>query len=359
MTQVAVIINSFDGFSDCWPGLIHGLTKYWPDCPYPIHLVSNFKDCDADDVSTLKVGDLASWSERLLAALSRVHTPYILFLQEDYWLTSPVDTERVEEYVRLMQRDDLSYIRLLAVPPPGRDSPSDPRLGIIARDGEYRTSSQIALWRREVLSELLVPGESVWQFELEGTPRSRRYGDTFLSVKAHGDDPYYWGMYYLCTAVNGGRWSRAAKRYAETEGVAMDFSQRRSETWWDDFKRSGRVGAAARISQHRVRAAGEEPKGIPAQGAAATPDPFLISCEPSRTYGSRVVSVHAAFGALRRYPSYVRARRAFQSHGPRSAAPRSRRPPGSGRSHRHDAVRSALHLSRRLGGQPRCGSAAP
>ena len=80
MTQVAVIINSFDGFSDCWPGLIHGLTKYWPDCPYPIHLVSNFKDCEGGDVSTLKVGDLASWSERLLAALSRVHTPYILFL---------------------------------------------------------------------------------------------------------------------------------------------------------------------------------------------------------------------------------------------------------------------------------------
>ena len=60
------------------------------DFPYPIHLVSNFKDCGAGDITTLKVGDLVSWSERLLAALSRVYTPYILFLQEDYWLTSPV-----------------------------------------------------------------------------------------------------------------------------------------------------------------------------------------------------------------------------------------------------------------------------
>jgi len=313
MTQVAVIINSFDGFSDCWPGLIHGLTKYWPDCPYPIHLVSNFKDCDAGDVSTLKVGDLASWSERLLAALSRVHTPYILFLQEDYWLTSPVDTERVEEYVRVMERDDLSYIRLLAVPPPGLDSPSDPRLGIIARDSGYRTSTQIALWRREVLSELLVPGESVWQFELEGTPRSRRYGDTFLSVKAHDDDPYYWGMYYLCTAVNAGRWSRAAKRYAETEGVAMDFGQRRSETWWDDFKRSRRVGAAARIWQHRVGLLARNPKGFLHKTRQRLADPLPDLLRATRTYGSRVVSVHAAFGALRRYPSFLRERRAFQS----------------------------------------------
>ena len=313
MTQVAVIINSFDGFSDCWPGLVHGLTKYWPDCPYPIHLVSNFKDCDAGDVTTLKVGDLVSWSERLLAALSRVHTPYILFLQEDYWLTSPVDTERVREYVRVMERDDLNYIRFLAVPPPGRDSPSDPRLGIIARDGEYRTSSQIALWRREVLSELLVPGESVWQFELEGTPRSRRYGDTFLSVKAHGDDPYYWGMYYLCTAVNGGRWSRAAKRYAETEGVAMDFSQRRSETWWDDFKRSRRFGATARISQHRAELLARNPTAFLHKTQQRLTDPVRYLLRAIRTYGSRVVSLHAAFGALRRYPSYVRARRAFQA----------------------------------------------
>ena len=313
MTQVAVIINSFDGFSDCWPGLIHGLNKYWPDCPYPIHLVSNFKDCEGGDVSTLKVGDLVSWSERLLAALSRVHTPYILFLQEDYWLTSPVDTERVQDYVRLMERDNLSYIRLLAIPPPSRGSASDPRLGIIARDGAYRTSSQIALWRREVLSELLVPGESVWQFELEGTPRSRRYGDTFLSVKAHGDDPYYWGMYYLCTAVNGGRWSRAAKRYAETEGVAMDFSQRRSETWWDDFKRSRRIGAAARISQHRAELLARNPTAFLRKTQQRLTDPVRYLLRAIRTYGSRVVSLRAAFGALRRYPSYVRARRAFQS----------------------------------------------
>jgi hypothetical protein len=111
---------------------------------------------------------------------------------------------------------------------------------------------QIALWRSDVLSELLVPGESVWQFEVAGSRRSRCYGDTFLSVKAHGDDPYYWGVYYVCTAVNAGRWSRAAKRYAAVEHVAVDFSQRRSETWWDDFKRSGRIGAAAQAAQHRL-----------------------------------------------------------------------------------------------------------
>jgi hypothetical protein len=259
MNELAVIINSFDGFSDCWPGVLHGLTKYWPDCPYPIHLITNFKRIDHPHVSVLQTGNDISWSDQLLAATAHIHSRYILLFLEDYWLTTPVDTQRVKDFASLMQTEDLNYIRLLAVPPPDLDFPADPRLGVIAVGASYRTATQIALWRSEVLQNLLISGESAWQFELAGTVRSRRYGDTFLSVKANGNDPYFWGMRYLCTAVNRGRWARAAKRYAEAEGVAIDFSRRPSETWWDDFKRSGRVGSAMAVGEHRLRLLQRDP----------------------------------------------------------------------------------------------------
>jgi hypothetical protein len=238
----------------------HGLRKYWPDCPYPIYLVSNFKNFEAPGVSVLKMGEDTNWSQRLAEALSRLDTTYIMYFQEDYWITHPVDTARVRDYVGHMDRTGLNYVRLLAAPPPTRDFPGDSRLGVIARDGDYRTSAQIALWRRDVLGELLVPGESVWEFEIKGTARSRRYGDTFVSVKPHHGDPYYWGMYYVCTAINAGRWARAAKVYARDEGLSVDFSRLPSETRWQEFQRARWGGRTiVEVVTHRLSMLVTEP----------------------------------------------------------------------------------------------------
>ena len=121
------------------------------------------------------------------------------------------------------------------------------------------------------------------------------------------------GDVFLCTAVNGGRWSRAAKRYAETEGVAMDFSQRRSETWWDDFKRSRRFGATARMSQHRAELLARNPTAFLHKTQQRLTDPvrYLLRAIPYLRIESRLPT--RRLRGLRRYPSYVRARRAFQA----------------------------------------------
>ena len=260
MSQVSILISSFDGYSDCWLPVCHGITKYWPDRPYPVHLMTNLKDFAHPGIQVLKVGPDRGWSQRMLTALDRLQTPYVMYFQEDYWIMAPVDTARVQEYVGLMERKGLHYIRLLAKPQPDRDFPDDPRLGIIdAAKGTYRTSVQISLWRREVLRDLLSPEENVWQFELNATERSRRYGDTFLSIKKHEGDDFHWGIRYLCTAVNAGRWFRAAKVYAQQEGLEVDFSRLPMESWWDDFKRSGRLGAAAGLLAHRVGLALRDP----------------------------------------------------------------------------------------------------
>jgi hypothetical protein len=250
--DATVLISSFDGYSDCWGAVAHGLTKYWPDCPYSIRLVTEEMAFPHPRIQALPVGRDVIWSNRMLRALSSIETPFIVYFQEDYWLNEPVRTDRVLEYVDLMKTRGLDYLRLLANPVPDLDFPGDARLGVLADAAEYRTSSQIALWRRQVLVDLLVPGESVWQFERAGTDRSRKYGRTFLSVKSLDGDDYANGMRYVCTAINSGKWARMAHEYAKAEGLAVDFSRRPTETWWDEFKRSGPLGHLARNWAHRL-----------------------------------------------------------------------------------------------------------
>lgn len=246
MNKLTIFISSCDAFSDCWEPYCHGLRKYWPDRPYEVLIVSNFKDFDNGIARAIKVGEDKGWSENTTRALREVKTPYIFYTHEDFWIKKAVDTRVIEEYVSLMESGKADYIRLFPAPPPDRDFPDDQRLGILLDEAPYRTSLQVALWRKSVMEALIVAGENPWHFELRGPARSRKYGSRFLCVKRFYDQekqPYHYGVDYVCTAINKGRWSKAAKEYAQAEGLVVDFSNRPSENWWDDFTRSGRIGA--------------------------------------------------------------------------------------------------------------------
>lgn len=250
--EVTVLISSFDGYSECWEPVAHGIRKYWPGCPYRVLLMTEEKTFFHPAVETLRVGPNPVWSNGMISVVSRIATPFIVYFQEDYWLSEAVDTARIMGYVELMEAERLSYLRLLANPQPDFPFPLDHRLGVLADHAAYRTSLQIAIWRREVLLDLLVPGESAGQFEIRGTERSRKYGPSFLSVRRGGHDDYANGIRYVCTAINRGKWSRLARPYAQAEGLVVDFSTRPTDTWWDDFKRSGPIGDFIQTLTHRL-----------------------------------------------------------------------------------------------------------
>jgi hypothetical protein len=243
VVPATVLINSFDRYSDCWLPVCHGFTKYWRDCPYPIFLMTNTKDFQHDRIRNLRVGGGRDWSSEVREALERIETPYVIYFQEDYWINERVDTARVTSYVALMEEHGLNYIRLIAKPAPDYDCPYDSRLGVLAEEAVYRTSIQASIWRRQVFLGLIRPGESPWEFERNGTARSRRYGETFLSAKRYGRDEHSYGMRYLCTAINKGKWTRRAKGYAKRERLPVDFSNLASDTWWNDFRRGTALGA--------------------------------------------------------------------------------------------------------------------
>lgn len=252
LSRAAILVSSFDGSSDCWAPFFHGLRKYWPGCPFPVYLISNHLDSPVAGVTAMKVRDDESWSTNLGRALVRLDAEFLLYLQEDYWLREPVDTVRVLSYIGLMERHHLDYVRLLSFPKPDRAWPYDARLGLIDAGASYRTSLQVALWRKETLQRLLRPGESAWSFEMAGTERSRGYTDTFLSVWPAGDDEYFHGLRYLCSALNRGRWARSAIAYARTEGIEVDFSRRPVENWWHEFQRRSRWGGLASRTAYRL-----------------------------------------------------------------------------------------------------------
>lgn len=229
MNDVRLVVPSLDLYKDVWPGLIHGLKKFWPGCPFPVAFITN--SIDAPYGETIKVGgDHTDWGGRMRRGLKQIREPIILWNLCDHWASGPIDNDAILDFVEYIERGYASRIRLY----PGWDHDRtsgafryDKRLLVMAKDSPYRCSCKPSLWDRGVLLRLLRDGESPWDFEKRGRQRSVKY--TFLALRTWGVFPFVTkgdptGPWEKSPVVKG-KWTVAAKRYCQREGLSIDLKK--------------------------------------------------------------------------------------------------------------------------------------
>lgn len=222
MPEMLVVMFSCDKYAAAWEPFCHGFRKYWPDCPWPLVGVSNHLDTPCD--KTVKVGEDKSWSHTVLRGMKRIRAPVILGLFEDHWITGPVDTVVLIDFARHVKRGDAVHIRLKAGDAKHvGDFHLDSRLVVAAPGERYRACLQPAFWSVPDFRKLLKPGETPWEFEQRS---ARRTGGSpkYLCVKSE-HLPYAITPEWSRGVLKGGRWTDGAKKYAEREGLKIDFSR--------------------------------------------------------------------------------------------------------------------------------------
>lgn len=126
------------------------------------------------------------WSNQLLYVLDRIPDDIFWLMLEDYFITQPVDVDMVErlyEYssnLTNLLKMDLAAERLYARGSTDFDTWGD--LEFIKSDvnSPYHMSLYVGLWRRDHLLEVLIPNETPWQIEIEGTNRLQEIGERLL-----------------------------------------------------------------------------------------------------------------------------------------------------------------------------------
>lgn len=228
--KIAVVVSSCDFFEDCWEPFIYCVQKYWKDCPYPLYIVSNHKSIETSKgISFIKVGEDKKFSSNLEVALNQIEADSVIYLQEDYWLNRPVDNNAIEEHIRYCVNNDMDYLRL-----------SFPFLRGNRVNDQYREHSliqkytlclQAAIWKKSTLMQLLIEGDSGWDFEY----KIQQYAiDNHIKVKAlslvekHVDKGF---NYVLGTAVRKGRWTREGYRFLKENGFETWLPKRKQEGW--------------------------------------------------------------------------------------------------------------------------------
>jgi hypothetical protein len=237
--NVSVLVNSTDTFNDCWQPFFQLFKRYWPSCP--CHVVLNTETLEYFDTelqlvcSKVQASDLVSsprlpWSDCLIRCLDGIHTPYVLYLQEDYFLSGVVDQAFIEQCVNVMAAHNVPHVRLMEVDIHARYSKTDlhPLLWQIDQRANYRVSLQAGLWSVTALKNLLRPGESAWNFERHGSVRAMARPDLFLCQSLdHFNRQGRYPIPYKPTGIIRGKWyAPAVVELFASHDISVDYERR-------------------------------------------------------------------------------------------------------------------------------------
>lgn len=236
MADLTVLINSSDGFEDCWSPFFTLFRSHWPDCRYPLLLNTERKSYRHAglQISSSCVGATESrrltWSECLMRCLDTIDTPFVLYLQEDYFLEAPVLSDSLELLIEEMRAGRADVIRVMECSNAGPWSPTrNPLLWSVDREAQYLVSLQAALWRKSTLRSLLRAHESPWQLEIYGSRRARRSATMQVHCvnRAHFSGAGREILPYTPTGVVKGRWERSiVEGLFARHGIDMNFAAR-------------------------------------------------------------------------------------------------------------------------------------
>jgi len=222
-SKVAVLVSSCDRYYEAWMPFFTLLNKYWQEMNFPKYLLTETKSYSEYGVNTINCPS-KDWSSRLLFALKRIDTEYVIFFLEDFFVMGKVDNDSINRFISYMENDKrMSVIYFKTIAGQNETNSKYPELIKMEAGKKYYMNFQAALWRKKDLMGIVKPGLSPWEIE-ENLSCSVRSGD-FYCVRnssytdcSHDVIPYLWALeagFGICKS----KWLWNNKSFFKREGI--------------------------------------------------------------------------------------------------------------------------------------------
>jgi hypothetical protein len=216
-SSVAVLVSSCDSFFDAWRPFTVLFRKFWPDCPFKIFLIVNQLRIRSSLLQPIAVGPDRGWSSNLQLALTQITHPYVLYIQEDYFLTEPVQRNQLgADFESALESDADSLCFRARTHIDQGFAPINERFGVVPRDSDGRTRCQVTLWKRTALQSILRSDETAWNFEARGSERTT---DLRILSYAHRENT---PIRYVMSAISRGLWMPEALALCREHRIEID-----------------------------------------------------------------------------------------------------------------------------------------
>lgn len=165
--QVTVLIHSCDRYAHYWDGMLNCWRAHTRHLtPPPRVLLATERQLpapsDREGVSVVQTGP-GTWARRLRQSLSSVDTEYVLYVQEDAWLTAPLRASYLATGVHLMTRHRLNVLKLYR----GCEHDLYHASPDVHNARWYVVAHQPSLWRTTFLRDTLYDEQEAMAHELE------------------------------------------------------------------------------------------------------------------------------------------------------------------------------------------------
>ena len=236
----AIVISTCDLYSDCWNPLLLSIRQHWPDCPYPIYMITNYKECEDDKVKTIKVGEHLGWGSNTRKALPQIDCDYLLYFQEDFFLSKDVNTEGILKDFDFCESNNVDYLRVM---PPYKDKHpflQNPNYCYDANEifkfKEHAMNLMAVIWKRSTLLSLCIEGWTGWDYERKVLDYIKTNGITVNKFVVSSSAIGELGLPVMeSTGIRKGVWTREGYEYLLANGFEKEASNRKVEgrllTW--------------------------------------------------------------------------------------------------------------------------------
>jgi hypothetical protein len=218
-SEIAVVVMSTDSYEDVWDHFFYYFDKYWPDCSYPKYLICENKSTRIKNVTTLnQVG--STWSHVLQLALSRLSHKYIILILDDMFLCEPVNNDFVLRAIDFItQENNICCVRLGGNDNTRLTAASNyDGFSIVSHDSPFRVTTSPTIWVRDQIITLLHEDESPWEFEINGTERSKTQCGPLEFFDLNPAAIFTYSTWIADTAIIRGKWQYDAVKMIEHDG---------------------------------------------------------------------------------------------------------------------------------------------
>lgn len=158
---------------------------------------------NVENFNTIKIPN-STWSNELIEALKYLKNKHILLLLEDIYIYEKCNLDAVYSEVLNLDKE-FSYVKIINI------FRKNSRARIISKNEPYRINV-IGFWNREVLLNLLLDFENPWEFEVNGSYRSRNYINVYELKK---------DIFKFKNMVEKGKYIRESYNWAITNNIEI------------------------------------------------------------------------------------------------------------------------------------------
>lgn len=231
--ETAIVISSCDLYSDCWLPMIHSLRKNWPECPYPVFIISNYRKLEEKGINFTLVGEDKGFGSNTKKALELIKADHVIFFLDDFFINDIVVNSIVNDHLIHCIRNNVEFLKIDSCDIIFRD---ELRIGdslycANPLNIRYSLNTAIAIWKSSALHSLCTEGFTAWDFERKGIDFIKRNNlkinsETILSTSFRKIT-----INKICGAgaVCKGRWTLEGVKFLKENGFSNLIANREIE----------------------------------------------------------------------------------------------------------------------------------